>query len=167
MTLRLAFMGTPDFAVPTLTEILSAGHQIAAVYCQPARPAGRGLAERQSEVQLSAEAADLEVRTPKSLRGESEQTAFRNLDLDVAVVVAYGLILPGTILEAPKFGCLNLHASLLPRWRGAAPIQRAIMEGDGETGVGVGDGAGRDNVVPVTSALDTMRPPSRAMTTNV
>ncbi len=128
-------MGTPDFSVPVLAELLSAGHDIAAVYTQPPRPAGRGQAERPSPVQAFAESHELTVRSPKSLKGEDAQAAFAALDLDVAVVVAYGLILPKPILEAPRLGCLNLHASLLPRWRGAAPIQRAIMAGDTETGV--------------------------------
>jgi methionyl-tRNA formyltransferase len=135
MTLRLAFMGTPDFAVPTLSELLAQGHEVAAVYTQPPRPAGRGKQPRPSPVQRFAETHGLEVRAPQSLRDEAEQARFAALDLDVAVVVAYGLILPRPILEAPRLGCLNLHASLLPRWRGAAPIQRAIMAGDTETGI--------------------------------
>jgi len=133
--MRLAFMGTPDFAVPTLDALLEAGHDIAAVYCQPPRPAGRGKALRPSPVQQRAEAAGIEVRTPRSLRGEEEQAAFRALELDVAVVAAYGLILPQPILEAPQLGCLNVHGSLLPRWRGAAPVQRAILAGDEQTGI--------------------------------
>lgn len=134
-TLRLAFMGSPDFAVPVLAEILAQGHEVVCVYAQPPRPAGRGQAERKTAVHQFAEAHGLPVRTPKSLKGAAEQQAFAALDLDVAVVVAYGLILPKAILDAPKLGCLNLHASLLPRWRGAAPIHRAIMAGDTETGV--------------------------------
>jgi methionyl-tRNA formyltransferase len=133
--MRLAFMGTPDFAVPTLDALLEAGHEIAAVYTQPPRPAGRGKAPRPSPVQLRAEAAGLEVRSPPTLRDPVEQEAFRVLGLDAAVVAAYGLILPTPVLEAPRFGCLNVHASLLPRWRGAAPIQRAILAGDEVTGV--------------------------------
>jgi methionyl-tRNA formyltransferase len=133
--MRIAFMGTPDFAVPTLEALLAGGHDVAAVYSQPPRPAGRGKALRPSPVEQRAEAAGIEVRTPLSLRGEDEQAAFRALDLDVAVVAAYGLILPPPILEAPRDGCLNVHASLLPRWRGAAPIQRAILAGDTRTGV--------------------------------
>ena len=133
--MRLAFMGTPDFAVPTLDALLEAGHEVAAVYAQPPRPAGRGKGLRPSPVQQRAEAAGIEVRTPLSLRGEAEQEAFRALDLDIAIVAAYGLILPQGILDAPRRGCLNVHASLLPRWRGAAPIQRAILAGDAETGV--------------------------------
>ena len=135
MTLRIVFMGTPDFAVPTLASIIGAGHDVTAVYSQPPRKAGRGMAERPSPVHRFAEQAGLKVSTPASLKEPDAQQAFADLDLDTAVVVAYGLILPGAILEAPREGCLNLHASLLPRWRGAAPIQRAIMSGDRETGV--------------------------------
>jgi len=135
MTLRLAFMGTPDFAVPTLAELIGAAHDIACVYTQPARPKGRGLGEEKSAVHKFAETAGLEVRTPVSLRNAEQQDAFAALNLDAAVVVAYGLILPRPILEAPRLGCINLHGSLLPRWRGAAPIQRAIMACDSETGV--------------------------------
>lgn len=135
MTLRLAFMGTPDFAVPVLAELIAAGHEIAAVYSQPPRRAGRGMAEQPSPVHRFAEANGLSVRTPVSLKSPEEQSAFAALGLDAAVVVAYGLILPKPVLDAPRLGCLNLHASLLPRWRGAAPIQRAIMAGDAETGV--------------------------------
>jgi len=133
--LRIAFMGTPDFSVPVLAGILAAGHEVVTVYSQPPRKAGRGMAEKKSPVHLFAEENGIEVRTPLSLKSEEEQAAFAALDLDVAVVVAYGLLLPVPVLEAPRFGCLNLHASLLPRWRGAAPIQRAIMAGDRETGV--------------------------------
>lgn len=133
--MRIAFMGTPDFAVPTLEALLAAGHDVAAVYTQPPRPAGRGKALLPSPVQKRAEAAGIEVRSPVSLRGAEEQEAFAALDLEAAVVAAYGLILPGPILQAPEFGCLNVHASLLPRWRGAAPIQRAILAGDARTGV--------------------------------
>ncbi len=133
--MRLAFMGTPDFSVPVLAELLGAGHEVAAVYCQPPRPAGRGQQPRPSPVQAFAEQHGLPVRDPVSLKGPQEQEAFAALALDAAVVVAYGLILPSPILKAPRHGCLNLHASLLPRWRGAAPIQRAIMAGDSQTGV--------------------------------
>ncbi|MGE5722963.1 MAG: methionyl-tRNA formyltransferase [Sphingomonadales bacterium] len=133
--MRIVFMGTPDFAVPTLDALLAAGHEIAAVYCQPPRPAGRGKAPRPSPVQMSAQAAGLEVRTPGSLHEVETQQAFAALDSDVAVVAAYGLILPEPILRAPRSGCLNVHASLLPRWRGAAPVQRAILAGDRMTGV--------------------------------
>lgn len=135
MTLRIAFMGTPDFSVTVLSELLAAGHEIVAVYSQPPRKAGRGMSEQPSPVHKFAEEAGLTVRTPLSLKSAEEQKAFADLDLDIAIVVAYGLILPKAILEAPRLGCLNLHASLLPRWRGAAPIQRAIMAGDKETGV--------------------------------
>jgi methionyl-tRNA formyltransferase len=133
--MRIAFMGTPDFAVPTLDALLAAGHQVAAVYTQPPRPAGRGKAPSPSPVQRSAEAAGIEVRTPATLRDAGAQAAFAALDLDLAVVAAYGLILPEPVLAAPKLGCLNVHASLLPRWRGAAPVQRAILAGDRLTGI--------------------------------
>ena len=131
--MRIVFMGTPEFALPTLAGILAAGHQVAAVYSQPPRPAGRGMAERKSPVQQLAERHGLVVLTPKALKGEPEQQAFAAHGADAAVVVAYGLILPKPALAAPRHGCLNLHASALPRWRGAAPIQRAIMAGDEET----------------------------------
>lgn len=133
--LRIAFMGTPDFSVGVLAALVEAGHELVAVYSQPPRKAGRGMDLKKSPVHAFAETNSIEVRTPKSLKGEEEQRAFADLDLDVAIVVAYGLLLPAPILEAPRLGCLNLHASLLPRWRGAAPIQRAIMAGDTETGV--------------------------------
>ena len=135
MTLRLAFMGTPDFAVPALAALLDAGHAIARVYSQPPRPAGRGQRERPSPVAAFASEHGLAVSTPKTLRAPEAQAEFAALAVDAAVVVAYGLILPKPILDAPRLGCVNLHGSLLPRWRGAAPIQRAIMEGDAETGV--------------------------------
>ncbi len=137
MTMRIAFMGSPAFAAATLAELVAAGHEIACVYTQPPRPAGRGKALRKSDVHNLADALGLCVRTPKTLRDEDTQQAFAALDLDIAIVVAYGLILPKEILQAPKLGCLNLHGSLLPRWRGAAPIQRAIMAGDSHTGVQV------------------------------
>src|SRR5271166_1733722 len=135
MALRVVFMGTPDFSVPTLSEIVSAGHDVVGVYTQPPRPAGRGMEERKSPVHAFADEAEIPVFTPKSLRRPELQAEFAALGADVAVVVAYGLILPKPVLDAPGLGCLNLHASLLPRWRGAAPIQRAIMAGDKETGV--------------------------------
>src|ERR1700742_4232297 len=135
MTLRLAFLGTPDFAVPTLAELIGQGHDIAAVYSQPPRPKGRGLGTDPSPVHKFAQSAGLEVRTPVTLKDAEQQELFRALDIDAAIVVAYGLLLPKPILDAPKLGCFNLHGSLLPRWRGAAPIQRAIMAGDAETGV--------------------------------
>jgi methionyl-tRNA formyltransferase len=133
--MRVVFMGTPAFAVPTLTEIVSSGHDVAAVYTRAPRPAGRGQAERRSPVHEAAEGFGLPVFTPRSLKSAEEQDVFALHDADVAVVVAYGLILPPSILAAPRLGCLNLHGSLLPRWRGAAPLQRAIMAGDARTGV--------------------------------
>jgi methionyl-tRNA formyltransferase len=133
--MRIAFMGTPDFAVPSLDALVAAGHDVVAVYCQPPRPAGRGKALRPSPVQARAEALGIEVRYPLTLRDIEAQAAFAALELDVAVVAAYGLILPQAILDAPRLGCLNVHASLLPRWRGAAPIHRAILAGDPTTGV--------------------------------
>lgn len=136
MSLRIIFMGTPEFSVPVLVSLLGQGHEIVAAYTQPPRPAGRrGLELVKSPVHREAEAFGIEVRTPKSLRDLAEQEAFRALDADVAVVVAYGLLLPLPILEGTRLGCYNGHASLLPRWRGAAPIQRAIMAGDTETGM--------------------------------
>jgi methionyl-tRNA formyltransferase len=133
--MRIVFMGTPDFAVPTLDALHAAGHEIAAVYTQPPRPAGRGKADRPSPVQLRAEALGLEVRSPVSLRSEEAQAAFAALEPDAAIVAAYGLILPQAILDVPVWDCLNVHGSILPRWRGAAPVQRAILAGDAETGV--------------------------------
>ena len=133
--MRLAFMGTPDFAVPALDALLAAGHEIVVVYSQPPRPAGRGKGMKASPVQQRAETAGIEVRTPLSLRDPDTQQAFAALGLDAAIVAAYGLILPVPVLEAPRHGCVNIHASLLPRWRGAAPIQRAILAGDATTGV--------------------------------
>lgn len=133
--MRLVFMGTPEFSVAALSELIGAGHEIAAVYSQPPRPAGRGMAERPSPVHAFADAQGIEVRHPTSLKGLDEQEAFRALDAEAAVVVAYGLILPHAILDAPRHGCFNIHASALPRWRGAAPIQRAIMAGDEATAV--------------------------------
>ena len=134
--MRLAFMGSPDFAVPTLRALHGAGHELAAVYCQPPRPAGRGYTLRPCPVQVVAEELGLQVRIPRRLRSNlAEQAAFAALGLDAAVVAAYGLILPEAMLTGPRLGCFNLHASLLPRWRGAAPIQAAIMAGDSETGV--------------------------------
>jgi methionyl-tRNA formyltransferase len=135
MTLRLAFMGTPAFALPTLVELIGQGHEIVCVYSQPPRPKGRGLESDPSPVHALALTQKLAVRTPVTLKDAAEQELFAGLDLDAAIVVAYGLLLPKPILEAPRLGCFNLHGSLLPRWRGAAPIQRAIMAGDAETGV--------------------------------
>lgn len=131
--LRIVFMGTPEFSVPTLAEIIGAGHDVVAVYSQPPRPAGRGMSETKSPVHTFAEQSGIPVFTPQSLRNAEAQAAFAAHKADVAVVVAYGLILPKPVLDAPTFGCLNLHGSKLPRWRGAAPIQRAIMAGDRET----------------------------------
>ncbi|MEB8387917.1 methionyl-tRNA formyltransferase [Rhodobacteraceae bacterium KMM 6894] len=133
--MRVIFMGTPAFSVPVLDALVAAGHEIAAVYSQPPRPAGRGKKDRLSPVQARAEDLGLEVRHPVSFKDESTRSNFAALNADVAVVVAYGLILPQDLLDAPRLGCLNIHASLLPRWRGAAPIHRAIMAGDRQTGV--------------------------------
>ena len=133
--MRIVFMGTPDFAVPALDALVAAGHTIAAVYCQPPRRAGRGKAPRPGPVQRRADALGLAVRHPETLRAAGAQAAFAELQPDIAVVAAYGLILPRPVLAAPRHGCLNIHASLLPRWRGAAPIQRAIMAGDARTGI--------------------------------
>ena len=135
--MRLAFLGTPDFAVPTLAALIEAGHEIACAYSQPPAPRGRGQTPRPSPVQAFAEARGLATRTPPSMRAPEEVAAFAALDLDAAVVVAFGQILPLDVLNAPRLGCFNLHASLLPRWRGAAPIQRAIMAGDTMTGAQV------------------------------
>jgi len=132
--MRVVFMGTPDFSVPALNALVEAGHEIAAVYCQPPRPAGRGKKERPTPVHARALELGLEVRHPVGLRDTAAQADLAALDTDIAVVVAYGLILPQAILDAPRNGCLNIHASLLPRWRGAAPIHRAIMAGDAKTG---------------------------------
>ena len=137
--MRIIYMGTPDFAVPALVALAQAGHEIAAVYSQPPRPAGRGKGLRPSPVQQQAEAMGIEVRTPLSLKDAQVQAEFAALGADVAVVAAYGLILPRAILDAPAQGCLNIHASLLPRWRGAAPIHRAILAGDNLTGVTIMD----------------------------
>lgn len=144
--MRIAFMGTPAFAVPALDALLEAGHEIAAVYTQPPRPAARGKAMTRSAVQIRAETIGLPVRTPIDFRGNDDRDAFAALDVDLAVVAAYGLILPPAILAAPTHGCLNIHASLLPRWRGAAPIQRAILAGDAVTGV---------TIMAMASGLDT------------
>jgi methionyl-tRNA formyltransferase len=133
--MRIVFMGSPEFAVPSLDALVKGGHEVACVYTQPPRPAGRGKGERKTAVHERAEQLGIEVRTPRTLRDEQEQERFRTLNADLAVVAAYGLILPKPILEAPKAGCVNVHASLLPRWRGAAPIQRAILAGDEISGV--------------------------------
>ena len=144
--MRIIFMGSPDFAVPTLEALVEAGHDVAAVYTQPPRPAGRGKGERPTPVEVRAGELGIEVRSPRSLRGEEEQRTFAELEADVAVVAAYGLILPQPILDAPMLGCLNVHGSLLPRWRGAAPVQRAIMAGDEATGV---------TIIQMEAGLDT------------
>jgi methionyl-tRNA formyltransferase len=146
MTLRIVFMGTPGFAVPTLRALLDAGHEIAAVYSQPPREAGRGMALRASPAHRTAEQAGLPVHTPQNLKSPEAQARFRALRADAAVVVAYGLILPRAVLDATRHGVFNVHASLLPRWRGAAPINRAIMAGDAETGV---------SIMRLTEGLDT------------
>lgn len=133
--MRIVFMGSPDFAVPSLDALMAAGHEVICVYTQPPRPAGRGKGEQKTAVHKRAEELGIEVRCPRTLRDHDEQARFAALDSDVAIVAAYGLILPKPILEAPRGGCINVHASLLPRWRGAAPIQRAILAGDKTTGV--------------------------------
>jgi methionyl-tRNA formyltransferase len=132
--MRVIFMGTPDFSVPVL-EALARDHDVVAVYSQPPRPAGRGKKDRPSPVQLCAEKLGIEVRTPRNFKAPEDREAFAALNADIAVVVAYGLILPQAVLDAPAKGCLNIHASLLPRWRGAAPIHRAVMAGDAQTGI--------------------------------
>jgi methionyl-tRNA formyltransferase len=133
--MRVIFMGSPEFAVPTLDALVAAGHEVVAVYTQPPRPAGRGKQLQPTAIEERARGLGIEVRSPKSLKSEEEQAAFAALAADVAVVAAYGLILPQAVLDAPRLGCVNVHASLLPRWRGAAPVQRAIMAGDDVTGV--------------------------------
>ena len=133
--MRIIFMGSPDFAVPTLEALVAAGHEVVAAYTQPPRPAGRGKADRPTAVETRARALGIEVRSPRSLKRSEEQAAFAALDAELAVVAAYGLILPQAVLDVPTHGCLNVHGSLLPRWRGAAPVQRAIMAGDEVTGV--------------------------------
>ena len=144
--MRVAFMGTPEFSVPALSALIEAGHEIACVYSQPPRPAGRGHKRRLSPIQELAESLDLDARQPSSLGEKTVQAEFLSLNADVAVVVAYGLILPKPILSAPRLGCLNIHASLLPRWRGAAPIQRAILAGESETGI---------TIMQIDDGLDT------------
>ncbi len=158
--LRLIFMGSPDFAVPVLDALIGAGHEVVSVYSQPPRPAGRGQKQKLSAVHAFAEAKGLDVRNPETLKDSGVQAAFAALDADVCVVVAYGLMLPSPVLATPRLGCLNVHASLLPRWRGAAPIQRAIMAGDTETGVTImqiDDGLDTGDVyltgkIPITAA---------------
>lgn len=146
MPLEIVFMGTPDFAVPVLDAVAGAGHRVVAVYSQPPRPAGRGLSELKSPAHRRAEAMGIPVRTPKNFKAESDRAEFASLKADAAVVVAYGLLLPAAVLDAPRFGCFNVHASRLPRWRGAAPIQRAIMAGDTVTAV---------NIMRMDEGLDT------------
>jgi methionyl-tRNA formyltransferase len=155
LRLRVAFLGSPRFAVPTLRALVEAGHAVVCVYSQPPRPAGRGQHPAKSAVHLAAEALGLDVRTPVTLRDANEAAAFAGLCLDAAVVAAYGLILPKSILEAPRLGCFNVHASLLPRWRGAAPVERAILAGDSETGV---------TIMQINEGLDTGPAILRAVT---
>ena len=163
--MRVIFMGTPEFSVPVLDALVLAGHEVVCVYCQPPRPAGRGKKDRPSPVQTRAEELGLPVRHPVSLKTPEAQAEFASLDADIAVVVAYGLILPQAVLDAPAQGCLNIHASLLPRWRGAAPIHRAIMAGDAETGVCImqmeagldtGPGLGRE-ATPIRTTETTIQ----------
>lgn len=144
--MRLIFMGTPDFAVPTLVELAARGHEIAAVYTRAPKPAGRGMGVQHTPVEQEARRLALAVHTPRSLKDQEAQAAFRTYEVDAAVVVAYGLVLPKSVLEAPRLGCFNIHASLLPRWRGAAPINRAIMAGDTESGV---------TIMKIDEGLDT------------
>jgi methionyl-tRNA formyltransferase len=146
MPLDIVFMGTPDFSVPVLDALVAAGHRVVAVYSQPPRPAGRGLAELKSPVHRRAEALGIPVRTPKNFKTDEDRAAFADLEADAAVVVAYGLLLPAAVLDAPHRGCFNVHASKLPRWRGAAPIQRAIMAGDAVSAV---------NIMRMDEGLDT------------
>lgn len=153
--MRIIMMGTPDFAVPTLDALVAAGHDVVAVYSQPPRPANRGKRETPSPMQLRAEALGLPVMTPLSLKSAEAQQAFAEHDSDVAVVAAYGLILPQAILDAPRHGCLNVHGSLLPRWRGAAPVQRAILAGDSETGVCIMQMEAGLDTGPVRKAVST------------
>jgi methionyl-tRNA formyltransferase len=179
--LRLCFMGTPDFAVPALAALLDSSHDLVCVYTQPPRPAGRGNKLSKSAVHRYAEQHGIEVRHPKSLKKAEAQADFAALDLDIAIVAAYGLILPKQILEAPTYGCLNIHGSLLPRWRGAAPIQRAIMAGDTKTGIDImqmdeGLDTGdilREDTTPITSTTtaqslhDTLADMGARMVTDV
>jgi methionyl-tRNA formyltransferase len=153
--MRLVFMGSPEFSVPVLEALVNAGHEIAAVYCQPPRPAGRGKKDRPGPVHSRALELGLEVRHPVTLKGADAQKSFADLNSDAAVVVAYGLLLPQEILDAPTYGCLNIHASLLPRWRGAAPIHRAIMAGDKETGICIMQMEAGLDTGPVVSCMKT------------
>ena len=161
--MRLAFMGTPDFAVPSLAELIASGHEIVAVYSQPPRPRGRGQKLTPAPVHAFAETMGLPVFTPESLKAPDAIADFQSLDLDAACVVAYGQILKPAVLGAPRLGCLNLHGSLLPRWRGAAPIQRAIMAGDAQTGVQIMQmGEGLDEGPILLSELMDIRPDDTA-----
>ncbi len=153
--MRIIFMGTPQFAVPTLEALVAAGHDVVAAFSQPPRAAGRGKKLQPSAVHLAAQAHGIEVRTPVSLKGADEQAAFAALEADVAVVAAYGLILPQAVLDAPRFGCLNVHGSLLPRWRGAAPVQRAILAGDALTGVTIMQMERGLDTGPMLATVDT------------
>lgn len=163
--MRLIFMGTPDFSVPVLEALVEAGHEIAAVYCQPARPAGRGKKDRPSAVETRAVELGLPVRHPVNFKDVADVSDFAALNADAAIVVAYGLILPQSLLDAPRFGCLNIHASLLPRWRGAAPIHRAIMAGDAETGVAIMQmEAGLDTGPVLLSTSTTIAPDDTTLT---
>ena len=156
MSMRIVFMGSPDFSTSTLKAIVAAGHEVVCVYSQPPRPAGRGKALRKTAVHALADEMVLDVRTPASLKSAEEQGAFAALDADIAVVVAYGLLLPQAVLDAPKYGCVNLHGSLLPRSRGAAPIQRAVMAGDEMTGVQVMQMEAGLDTGPVMMSAQTM-----------
>jgi methionyl-tRNA formyltransferase len=163
--MRLAFMGTPDFAVPSLAELIASGHEIVAVYSQPPRPRGRGQKLTPSPVHAFAETMGLPVFTPQSMKSPDAVAAFQSLDLDAACVVAYGQILKAEVLDAPRLGCFNLHGSLLPRWRGAAPIQRAIMAGDAQTGVQIMQmGVGLDEGPILLTELMDIRPDDTAAT---
>ena len=153
--MRIIFMGTPDFAVPSLDALVAAGHRISAVYTQPPRRAGRGKAVTPSPVQMRADALGIEVRSPVSLRHPDLQAGFAALNADMAVVAAYGLILPQAIVDAPKHGCINVHASLLPRWRGAAPVHRAILAGDTKTGVTIMQMAAGLDTGPMLATVET------------
>lgn len=162
--MRIAFMGTPEFAVPTLDALVGAGHDVVVVYSQPPRRAGRGKALTPTPVHQRAEELGIPVRTPVSLKPTDDQAAFASLDLDVAIVAAYGLILPRAILDAPLHGCLNVHASLLPRWRGAAPIHRAILAGDEMTGVTI---MGMEAGLDTGPMLATVKTPIEAKTSGI
>ena len=163
--LRIAFMGSPAFSVPSLKALVDAGHDVACVYAQPPRPAGRGHKETLCPVHAAANDMGIPVRTPVNLKADEDRQAFADLNLDVAVVVAYGLILPQPVLDAPRLGCVNVHASLLPRWRGAAPIQRAIMAGDEKTGVCIMQMEAGLDTGPVLARAETPIAPNETATT--